>query len=92
MIRKANEFITETFLKPNDSKIDLKKVQQLTIYFKIGLPYRVSWEPLKLKNREFMMGSKERILTCLYECVNKEHGLIRPDVQIPVISPKGIED
>jgi hypothetical protein len=26
LIRKANEFITETFLSPNDRKIDLKKV------------------------------------------------------------------
>jgi len=26
VLRKANEFITETFLKSNDTKIDIKKV------------------------------------------------------------------
>ena len=79
-MRKANEFIQETFLKPNDKEIDLKKVQQLCNYFKIAMPHRVSNDLKRLKSREFQIGAKERILICLYETVNKENGMVRPDM------------
>jgi hypothetical protein len=75
-------------LKPNDSKIDLKQVQKYCNFFKIGLPYRVNWDPLKLKSKEFMMSAKERIINYFYEVVNKEHGLVRPDLTFPTIQPK----
>jgi hypothetical protein len=53
MLRKSNEFIYETFLKPSDKKIEMKKIQNLCNYFKIALPYRVTWDLKKLKSREF---------------------------------------
>lgn len=79
-LRKANEFSQETFLKPNDKEIDLRKVQQLCNYFKIAMPHRVSSDMKRLKSREFQIGAKERILICLYEIVNKENGMVRPDM------------
>jgi hypothetical protein len=77
--RKANEFITETFLKPCDNKIDLKKVQALCNFFKISLPHRYNIEPKKLKSREFQIAAKERILIYIYETINKENVMIKPD-------------
>ena len=79
VLKKANEFINETFLKPNDNKIDLKKVQQLCNFFKIAMPHRVANDLKKLKSREFQIGAKERILICLYETINKENGMVKPD-------------
>jgi hypothetical protein len=43
------------------------------------LPYAVKWDAEKLKSREFLMDAKERILILIYETINKENGLIRPD-------------
>ena len=80
VLRNANQFLNETFLKTSDRKIDMKKVQILCNFFKIALPYRVNWDPIKLKSREFLMDAKERILICLYEVINKENGLVRPDM------------
>ena len=79
-LRKANEFSQETFLKPNDKEIDLKKVQQLCNFFKIAMPHRVSSDLKRLKSREFQIGAKERILISLYEIINKENGMVRPDM------------
>jgi len=36
-------------------------------------------EPQKLKNKEFQIVAKERILICLYEAINKENALLHPD-------------
>ena len=84
VLRRGNEFINETFLKSSDNKIDLKKVQALCNFFRIALPYRVNWDQHKLKSREFLINAKERILICLYETINKENGLIRPDMPTKV--------
>jgi hypothetical protein len=78
-LRNSNAFLYETFLKPGDKDADVKTVTQLCNFFKIALPYRLSLDLNKLKNREFLMDAKERILICLYETVNKENGMIRPD-------------
>lgn len=40
VIRKSNEFLYETFLKPSDMKIDIKKVQQICSYFQIPIQAR----------------------------------------------------
>jgi hypothetical protein len=37
VIRKSNEFLYETFLKPSDVRIDLKKVQSICAFFKIPI-------------------------------------------------------
>jgi len=79
VLRNANSFLGETFLRHGDKKTDLKKVQQLCNFFKIALPYAVKWDQEKLKSREFLMDAKERILILIYETINKENGLIRPD-------------
>ena len=37
VIRKSNEFLYETFLKPSDVRIDVKKVQNICNFFKIPI-------------------------------------------------------
>jgi hypothetical protein len=79
VLRNSNAFLAETFLRHGDKKADLKKVQQLCNFFKIALPYAVKWNSDMLKSKEFLLDAKERILILIYETINKENGLIRPD-------------
>lgn len=67
-------------MKSGDARIHLKKVQTLSTFFKIPLPHDVAWDQTKLKTRDFIISAKERILVALYETMNKEYGMIRPDV------------
>jgi hypothetical protein len=79
VIRKSNEFLLETFLKPSDQRIDLKRVQAICAFFKIPIKQQLVNEPHKLRHKEFQIVAKERILICLYEAINKDHGLLHPD-------------
>lgn len=79
VIRKSNEFLQETFNKPSDKPIDIKRVQTICAFFKIPILPQLVNEPHKLRNKEFQIVAKERILICLYEAINKEHGLLHPD-------------
>jgi hypothetical protein len=44
------------------------------------MPHRVANDVKRLKSREFQICAKERILICLYENINKENGMVRPDM------------
>lgn len=75
VIRHSNEFIYETFIRPNDQQVNIDKIKTICSYFNFRLPKNVIAEPQQVKSKEFQTFAKERMLQRLYEVINKENSV-----------------
>ncbi|CDW72755.1 tubulin-tyrosine ligase family protein [Stylonychia lemnae] len=73
VIRYSNEFILETFIRPNDQPPNLERIRSICIYFGFKLPKNIISDPQQVKSKEFQIYAKERILQRLYDVINKEN-------------------
>ena len=59
----ANEFLYETFLRSNNQPLNIERVRYVCQnFFGIKLPRNFSIDPGSVKNKEFQIFAKEKIL------------------------------
>lgn len=74
VISLANEFLYETFLRPNDQPVNIDRVKYICChFFGVKLPRGALNEPSLVKSKDFQIFAKEKILFRIYDVINQEN-------------------